>query len=119
MGTDNFKTFITWIDVAHVLNINIQGHTKILMSFEWVIFHRKASKKQLNTKSTAESVVIGVSEYLPHMIWMINSLKKSSTILRRGYYIRIIKLPSKWRITDSTILQETRETSILGIFCQG
>ena len=36
------------------------------------IIHGKASKHKLNTKSTTESEVVAVSEYVPYKIHMIN-----------------------------------------------
>ena len=39
------------------------------------IIHGKASKQKMNTKSTTESEIVGVSEYIPYKIQMINILK--------------------------------------------
>ena len=42
------------------------------MSYGVGIIHGKASKQKLNKKSTTESEVIAVSEYVPYKIHMIN-----------------------------------------------
>jgi len=40
------------------------------MSFEKGVFHAKSSKQKLNTKSSTETELVGVSEYIPYTIWM-------------------------------------------------
>lgn len=44
--------------------------------------HCKSSKQKLNTRSTTESELVGVSEYLPYTIWKANFWKG------QGYEIR-------------------------------
>ena len=45
------------------------------MSMGRGIIQYKASKQKLNTKSSTESEIVGVSEYLPFHIWVINFLE--------------------------------------------
>ena len=35
-------------------------------------FHNRSSKQKLNTRSTTESELVGVSEYLPYDLWQVN-----------------------------------------------
>ena len=45
------------------------------MSFGIRALHTKSTKQKLNTKSSTEAELVGVSEYLPYHIWLINFLK--------------------------------------------
>ena len=45
------------------------------MSFGTGMIHPKSSRQMLNTKSSTEAELVGVSEYLPYYIWLMNFLK--------------------------------------------
>ena len=45
------------------------------MSFGIGDLHTKSTKQKLNTKSSTEAELVGVSEYLPYHIWSINFLE--------------------------------------------
>ena len=45
------------------------------MSFRIGALHTKSTKQKLNTKSSTEAELVGVSEYLPYHIWLINFLE--------------------------------------------
>ena len=49
----------------HVVHEDMKGNTGGCMSYGVGIIHGKASKQKLNKKSTTESEVIAVSEYVP------------------------------------------------------
>mmetsp|Transcript_19868 Transcript_19868/g.22531 ORF Transcript_19868/g.22531 Transcript_19868/m.22531 type:complete len:213 (-) Transcript_19868:60-698(-) len=40
------------------------------MSFGWGLVHCKSVKQKINTKSSTEAEIVGVSDYLPFPIWM-------------------------------------------------
>jgi hypothetical protein len=40
-----------------------------MMSFGWGILLTKSQKQKLNTKSSTEGEIVGVSDYLPNIIW--------------------------------------------------
>ena len=50
------------------------------MSFGMGVIHAKSSKQKLNTKSSTEAEVVGMSEYIPYNVWLMNFLKA------QGYY---------------------------------
>ena len=43
-----------------------------MISFGIGALHTKSTKQKLNTKSSTEAELVGVSEYLPYHIWLIN-----------------------------------------------
>ena len=57
------------------MHANMRGHTGGSMSLGWGLVHAKASKQKLNSKSSTETEVIAVSEYVPYKIWLINFME--------------------------------------------
>ena len=74
MGSDNLLKIETWVNASHAVHDDMRGHTGGCMSFEVGIIYGKASKQKFNTKSTTESEVVAVSEYLPYKIHIITIL---------------------------------------------
>ena len=72
---DGLKSLRTWVDASHAIYDDMKGQTGGCMSYGLGIIHGRSSKQKLNTKSTTESEVVGVSEYLPYNIWTINFMK--------------------------------------------
>ena len=60
----------TWIDASFAVHDDMKGHTGGTMSFRKGVLHAKSSKQKLNTKSSTETELVGVSEYIPYTIWM-------------------------------------------------
>ena len=74
IGCDSLKNLYTWIDASFAVHNNMRSHTGGTMSFGWGTIHAKSSKQKLNTKSSKEAEIVGLSEYLPYNIWLINFL---------------------------------------------
>ena len=45
------------------------------MSLGWGTIHNKSCKQKLNTKSSTEAEVVGMSDYIPYNIWLVNFLR--------------------------------------------
>ena len=83
MGGDDILKLETWVDASYAIHDNMRGHTGGAMSFGWGVVHEKAAKQKLNTKSSTESEVVGVSEYVPHKIQMINFIDAQGYKLKK------------------------------------
>ena len=82
IGVKDFLTLETWIDASHAIHMNMRGNTGGCMSLGVGVVHAKASKQKLNSKSSTETEVIGVSEYVPYKIQLINFIES------QGYHIK-------------------------------
>jgi hypothetical protein len=51
--------------------MNMRGHTGGIISMGKGMIHCKSSTQKINTKSTTESELVGVNEYLLYDIWYI------------------------------------------------
>ena len=85
MGADNLRELHVWVDASHAVHENMRGHTGGTMSMGTGTLHNESSKQKLNTRSTTESEVVGVSEYLPYDIWQVNFFKEQGYDIRNNY----------------------------------
>jgi hypothetical protein len=75
IGGDGNLALTSWVDAAYAVHTNMRGQTGGCMSFGLGMAHAKSSKQKLNTKSSTESEIVGVSEYIPYNIWMNNFME--------------------------------------------
>jgi len=75
IGIHNVGELITMVDASYAVHPNMRGHTGGLLTMGKGVLHTKSSKQKINTKSSTESELVGVSEYLPYSIWMTNFLE--------------------------------------------
>ena len=85
IGADSLRDLHVWVDASHAVHINMRGHTRGTISMGKGTIHNKSSKQKLNTRSTTESEVVGVSEYLPYDLWQVNFLKEQVYDIRNNY----------------------------------
>ena len=76
IGCDDLTSIFTWIDAAFAVHPNMRSQTGGIMSFGWGALHARSSKQKLNTKSSTEAELVGLSEYIPYNIWLTNFLKE-------------------------------------------
>ena len=85
IGADSLRDLHVWVDASHAVHENMRGHTGGTMSMGIGTLHNKSSKQKINTRSTTESEVVGVSEYLPYDIWQVNFFKEQGYDIRNNY----------------------------------
>ena len=69
IGAKSLTDLYTWIDAAHATHPDMRSHTGGMMSLGHGAIHCRSSKQRLNTKSSTESELVGMSDYLPYNIW--------------------------------------------------
>ena len=57
------------VDVAYAVHEDCKSHTGGVMSWGWGVVLSMCKKQKLNTKSSTEGEIVGVSDYLPNVIW--------------------------------------------------
>ena len=65
----------TLIDAAYAVYPDMKSQTGGCMSYSVGILHDKVVKQKLNTKSSTEAEIVGMSDYLPYNIWMLYFLE--------------------------------------------
>ena len=75
IGCENMDNLYTWIDAAYGVWTNMRSQTGGCMSLGLGMIHCKSSKQKLNTKSSTESEIVAMSDYLPYNIWFKNFMK--------------------------------------------
>ena len=65
MGSNYLLKVETWVDASHAVHGDMRDNTGGCMSCGVGIIQGKESQQKLNTKSTTDSGVVSVSEYMP------------------------------------------------------
>ena len=76
IGAKSLKDLQAWIDAAYAVHWDMRSHTGRAMSFGIGTIHCKSSRQKLNTKSSTEAELVGVSDYLPYNLWMRMFMKE-------------------------------------------
>ena len=71
IGADSLTAFKTWVDAAYAVHDDMKSHTGGVMSFGHGAINAKSLKQKLNVKSSTEAEVVGASDYLPWVIWVV------------------------------------------------
>ena len=58
------------MDASFGVQTDMRGHTGNAMTLGKGLIHHKSSKHKLNTKSSAESELVGASDYIGHTVWL-------------------------------------------------
>jgi len=86
IGGKDMSSIHTWVDAAYAVHENMRSQTGGCLSFGRGVVHTKSSKQKLNTKSSTEAELVGLSDYIPYTIWMNNFLTA------QGYKIKSSKV---------------------------
>ena len=83
VGADDLSKLYTWVDAAYAVHPNMRSHTGGSISMGTGLIHCKSTRQKLNTKSSTEAELVGVSDYLPYNIWLMHFMKS------QGYEIEV------------------------------
>ena len=75
LGATSLEELLNFIDVSFAMHHDMRSHTGGGASFGRGIFMNMSRKQRINTGSTTESEVVGVSDYIPNTIWMMRFLE--------------------------------------------
>ena len=84
IGADNIDTLYSWVDAAYPVTKEMRSQTGGAISMGRGLLHAKSSKQKLNTKSSTEAEIVGVSDYLPYSLWFANFFKEQGYELKRN-----------------------------------
>ena len=84
IGAKSLHEIFTWIDAAYAVHEDMRSHTGCAMSFGYGIVHYLSTKQKLNTKSSTEAEVVGMSDYLPFNIWSRMFLEEQGYFLTKN-----------------------------------
>ena len=77
LGADDMGKLRAWVDASYAVHPDFKSHTGGgVMSLGRGGLVCKSSKQKLNTKSSTEAELVGVSDYLPNILWVTNFLKE-------------------------------------------
>jgi len=60
----------SWVDTAYGVHNDMKSHTGGCMSWGLGVLLTMCNKQRLNMKSSIKAEVVGVSDFIPNMIWV-------------------------------------------------
>ena len=91
IGADDICKSKAWVDVSYGVHNDCKSHTGGAISWGRGVLLTKCQKQKLNVKSSTEGEIVGVSDFLPNMIWSRMFLEE------QGY-----------RLTDNVLYQDNQ-----------
>ena len=64
-----------FVDASHAAHPDMRGQTGGCVSMGYGVVHGRSAKQHINTKSSTETELVGVSDYLPYPIWLLRFLE--------------------------------------------
>ena len=142
LGAESLDELLNFVDVSFAVHSDMRSHTGGGASFGRGIFMNMSRKQRINTSSTTESEVVGVSDYLPNTIWLMRFLeaqgyklktsimyqdntaaiqlekhgKKSSSRRTRHFDIRIFNVRDKLRNNNIEVVYCPTEKMVADFF---
>ncbi len=84
LGCDDITKMNSWVDVSYGIHNDCKSHTGGCISFGWGVLLTKCQKQKLNTKSSTEGEIVGVSDFMPNMIWARMFLEAQGFVLKEN-----------------------------------
>ena len=66
---------LTWAGASYAMHEYVHSHTGVAIPIAVITLHIIYSKQKLNTKSSNEAELVGVSYYISYNIWLVYFLK--------------------------------------------
>ena len=83
ISISSFNRIDIFIDASHGIHRDYRGQTGGCVTMGDGVIHGRSSKQTLNSKSSTETELIGVSDYLPYPIWLINFYSEQGYEIKR------------------------------------
>ena len=82
LGADDITKMKSYVDASFGVHSDCRSHTGGCITFGWGVLMTKCQKQKLNTRSSTEAEVVGVSDFMPNMIWGRMFLEQQGITLR-------------------------------------
>jgi hypothetical protein len=97
LSANNLTVIKWWVDASYAIHPNMRSHTGAALSLGRGIIFGKSAKQKLNTKSSTEAEIVGVSDISSQIFWTLYFL------MAQGYDISENRL---YQDNKSSILLE-------------
>ena len=74
LGAESLDHLLNFVDVSFAVHSDMRSHSGGAASFGRGVFMPMSRKQRINTGSSTEGEIVGVSDYAPNTIWLIKFL---------------------------------------------
>ena len=96
LSADNMTVIKWWVDASYAVHKDMKSHTGAALSLGRGIIYGKSAKQKLNTKSSTEAEVVGVSDISSQIFWTLYFL------MEQGY-----------DVTENRLYQDNKSSILL------
>ena len=82
LGADDLLKMKLWVDVPYGIHSDCKSHTGRAILWGWGVLGNKCQKQKLNTKSSTKGEIVGVSDFMPNMVWARMFMEVQGYILK-------------------------------------
>ena len=75
LGAEDLISMGSFVDVSFAMHEDMRSHTGGGVSFGRGILMGRSTKQKLNTTSSTKSELVGATDYLPNVVWLIKFLE--------------------------------------------
>jgi hypothetical protein len=98
-----------WVDASYAVHTDYKSHTGVAIGIGGGVTYAKSTVQKLNTKSSTEAEIVGVSDASGHIIWTrdFSHSKATTSVLPRYTRITNQQWPSSIKATRPPIKPDT------------
>ena len=82
LSVDKFNSIKWWVDASYAIHPNMRGHSGATMTLGKGSIDSTSTKQKLNSKSSTEAELIGMSDIIGQILWTQNFLAEQGQIGR-------------------------------------
>jgi len=98
ISMSSFYKMQIFVDASHAVHHDMRSHTGGCVSMGFGVIHSRSAKQTLNSRSSTESELIGSSDYLPYVVWLLYFFESQGYRIKKKLFhqdnqstIRILK----------------------------
>lgn len=88
IGSDRLYVIYSWANTSYAVHDDMKGHTSGVTSYELGATHTKCSKQKINTTSSVESKIVGASDYITYMVWLVGFMKEQGIVVTNKLFFQ-------------------------------
>ena len=93
LGAESLDQLLKFDDVSFAVHSDMRSHSGKAASFGRGVFMPMSRKQRINTGSSTEGEIVGVSDYAPNTIWLLKFLSARVTSRRYPSFIKTMNQP--------------------------
>ena len=92
LSADDLHVIKWYVDASFAVHADFKSHTGAVMTMGNGTIQSISKKQKLNTKSSTESEIAGVSDFIPWTVWIKRVMECQDYFIKRKYFIKTTRV---------------------------